>query len=277
MPELPEVETIVRRLAEALPGRRVARAEVRRANVVEGPVARFVGALEGAPIRAVGRRGKYIVATLEGDRIWVTHLRMSGRYRVEPPGLRDTEPAYTRAVFDLDDGGRLLYVDPRTLGLLEIVPAVAWRKRAAELGPEPLDPDFTPAVLRARLAASRVPVKPWLLDQTRVAGLGNIYACEALWRARVSPRRRARNVGPARAGRLHAAIVAVLSEAIGESGTSLGATYLDWADGEGERGRFRSALAVYGREGEPCPRCGEAVRRIVQGQRSTWFCPRCQR
>ncbi|MGH7565917.1 MAG: Fpg/Nei family DNA glycosylase, partial [Gemmatimonadota bacterium] len=187
------------------------------------------------------------------------------------------DEAYVRAVFDLDDGSRLAFVDVRTLGEMEVVTAAQWARRAAAMGAEPLDPAFTPEVLSALLAGSRRPVKEFLLDQTKVAGVGNIYASEALWRACISPRRRARNVGPARARRLHRAIVDVLSEAIGESGTSLGETYLDYVDTEGEPGSFQDFLAVYDREGEPCRRCGTPIRRIVQGQRSTYCCPTCQR
>jgi formamidopyrimidine-DNA glycosylase len=291
MPELPEVETIVRRLSESVPGRRIERAEVLRANVVRGTPRRFAKAIEGRTVARVRRRAKFIAAELDDGRVWVTHLRMSGRYLVDPGSRRNGRspggsgrvsdafelPAYTRAVFTLDDGTRLLYIDARTLGGMELLSASEWEARSAALGPEPLEPGFTPEVLIERLATSRQPVKPFLLDQTKVAGIGNIYAVEALWRARVSPRRRARNVGPVRATRLHRAIVDVLEEALGRSGTSLGATYLDYADGDGEPGEFYELLNVYDREGLPCPRCGTPIRRIVQAQRSTYYCPGCQR
>ncbi|MDX1661218.1 MAG: bifunctional DNA-formamidopyrimidine glycosylase/DNA-(apurinic or apyrimidinic site) lyase [Gemmatimonadota bacterium] len=306
MPELPEVETIVRRLDEVLPGRSVGAASVPRENVVRGPVARFVEAVEGSTVERVERRAKFIVIRLGGDRVWITHLRMSGKYRFVPAaGDAETEgrelgdgsarvatgdasaetalepdPAeakYVRAVFELDDGARLLYVDPRTLGEMEVLDGAAWREKEATLGPEPLAEDFTAEVLLERLSATRREVKIALLDQSVVAGLGNIYVCEALWRARVSPRRRGVNVGPTRAGRIHRAIVEVLSEAVGKQGTSLGATYLNWADDRGESGGFYAFLDVYGREGEPCRRCEAEIRRIVQAQRSTWYCPGCQR
>ena len=295
MPELPEVETIVRRLSESVPGRRIERAEVLRANVVRGTPRRFAKAIEGRTVARVRRRAKFIAAELDDGRVWVTHLRMSGRYLVVPGGRRNGRspersmgergrvadaaelPAYTRAVFTLDDGTRLLYIDARTLGGMELLSADEWEARSAALGPEPLEHDFTHEVLEARLATSRQAVKPFLLDQTKVAGIGNIYAAEALWRAKVSPRRRARNVGPVRAARLHRAIVDVLGEALGRSGTSLGATYLDYADGDGEPGGFYEQLNVYDREGLPCPRCGVLIRRIVQAQRSTYYCPGCQR
>jgi formamidopyrimidine-DNA glycosylase len=290
VPELPEVETIVRRLARRLPGRTVVRADVRRANVVRGSPRRFERAVTGATIESVSRRAKFLVFRLADGRVWWSHLRMSGHWRVERPrrgsrprgsgrAVRDVSPddPYVRAVFDLDDGSRLAFVDVRTLGEMEVVSAREWERRAADMGPEPLEPSFTPEVLAARLAESRRAVKEFLLDQTRVAGIGNIYAVEALWRARVSPRRRARNLGPVRARRLHRAIVEVLTEAVGKAGTTLGETALDYVDSEGVPGEFAESLAVYDREGEPCFRCGTLIRRIVQGQRSTYYCPTCQR
>ncbi|MFN2421178.1 MAG: bifunctional DNA-formamidopyrimidine glycosylase/DNA-(apurinic or apyrimidinic site) lyase [Gemmatimonadota bacterium] len=299
MPELPEVETIVRRLRKALPGRTVVRARVLRDNVVRGSKRRFRHAVEGARIVSVDRRAKFIVLGLDDGRVWLSHLRMSGKWLIETPPaearvvrdeasrgaaprkkrdpLRAELPAYTRAAFELDDGARLLYVDPRTLGEMEVMRGIEWQAREARLGPEPLEPGFTPELLTARLATSRRPVKEALLDQTKVAGLGNIYVSEALWRAGISPRRRAHHVGPVRARRLHTAIVAVLSDAIGRSGTSFGSTYLDFVDANGEAGEFYDFLAVYDREGEPCHRCGTPIARIVQGQRSTYYCPRCQR
>jgi formamidopyrimidine-DNA glycosylase len=285
MPELPEVETIVRGLRRGIPGRAVVHARVLRPNVVRGSVRRFARALEGARIESIERRAKFIVFRLADGRVWLSHLRMSGKWLLERPSARVREPdrgrpplpEYARAAFELDDGARLVYVDPRMLGEMEILSGEAWRERAAKIGPEPLDPDFTPDALAERLATSRRSVKEYLLDQTKVAGLGNIYVAEALWRAEVSPRRRACNVGPVRARRLHRAILDVLTEAIGRSGTSFGSTYLDFIDAEGESGEFYDFLNVYDREDLPCPRCGAPIRRIVQGQRSTYFCPRCQR
>ena len=280
MPELPEVETIVRRLRPRLRGRTVARAEVRRANAVRGRPRGFERAVTGATIESVGRRGKFLVFRLADGRVWWSHLRMSGHWRIERPRRRRAprpDDPYARAVFELDDGSVLSFVDVRTLGEMQVVSAREWARREAAMGVEPLAPEFTPAVLAEKLATSRRPVKEFLLDQTKVAGIGNIYAVEALWRARVSPRRRARNLGPARAERLHAAIVAVLEEAVENAGTTLGETALDYVDSEGVTGEFQDLLAVYGREGEPCHRCGTPIRRIVQGQRSTYFCPACQR
>jgi len=280
VPELPEVETIVRRLRPRLRSRTVVRAEVRRANAVRGVPRRFERAVTGATIESVERRGKFLVFRLADGRVWWSHLRMSGHWRIERPrrqrAPRPDDP-YARAVFELDDGSVLSFVDVRTLGEMQVVTAREWTRRERAMGVEPLAPEFTPEILAEKLATSGRPVKEFLLDQTKVAGIGNIYAVEALWWARVSPRRRARNLGPARAERLHAAIVAVLEEAVENAGTTLGETALDYVDSEGETGGFQDLLAVYGREGEPCHRCGTSIRRIVQGQRSTYFCPACQR
>ncbi len=290
MPELPEVETIVRRLARRLPGRTVIRADVRRPNVVRGSPRKLERALEGATIASVSRRGKFLVFRLEDGRVWWSHLRMTGQWRVERPrrgsarragrarAARDA-PAdpYARAVFDLDDGSRLTYVDVRTLGEMEVLTARGWARREAAMGVEPLSPAFTPDLLDDLLDHSGRQVKEFLLDQAKIAGIGNIYASEALWRARISPRRRARNVGPVRAMALHAAIVGVLQDAIRKAGTTLGETSQDYVDSDGVPGGFAEFLAVYDREGEPCRRCGTPIRRIVQGQRSTYYCPTCQR
>jgi len=290
VPELPEVETIVRRLARRLPGRTVIRADVRRPNVVRGSPRKLERALEGATIASVSRRGKFLVFRLEDGRVWWSHLRMTGQWRVERPrrgaarragralAARDA-PAdpYARAVFDLDDGSRLTFVDVRTLGEMEVLTARGWARREAAMGVEPLSPAFTPERLDDLLDRSGRQVKEFLLDQSKIAGIGNIYASEALWRARISPRRRARNVGPVRAMALHAAIVGVLQDAIRKAGTTLGETSQDYVDSDGVPGGFAEFLAVYDREGEPCRRCGTPIRRIVQGQRSTYYCPTCQR
>ena len=292
MPELPEVETIVRRLARRLPGRTIVRADVRRPNVVRGSPRKLERALKGATIESVGRRGKFLVFRLADGRVWWSHLRMTGQWRVERPrkgvvqsrrgraareAARVEDDPYARAVFDLDDGSRLTFVDVRTLGEMEVLTARGWARREARMGVEPLSRGFTPELLTELLDGSGRAVKEFLLDQSKVAGIGNIYASEALWRARISPRRRARNVGPVRARELHAAIVGVLSKAVRKAGTTLGETSQDYVDSDGVPGGFQEFLAVYDREGEPCRRCGTAIKRIVQGQRSTYYCPSCQR
>lgn len=276
MPELPEVETIVRHLRGGLPGQRVENARVLRPNVVRGAVPRFIRAVEGSTIETVTRRAKFILMQLDRGRFWISHLRMTGQWRLAGPDPT-AEPAYLRAEFNLSDGTRMLYIDVRTLGEMEIVSAEEWAAREALLGPEPLDEAFTAADLHRRMSKSRRRLKEFLLDQKQVAGLGNIYVSEALWRAGISPRRRACNVGPARVERLHRAVVEVLSEAIEGSGTSLGSTYLNFADAEGDRGEFYDRLRVYDREGGACARCGATIRRVVLGQRSSYYCPGCQR
>ena len=294
MPELPEVETIVRRLSRRLPGRTIVRAEVRRPNVVRGSPRKLERALTGATIASVGRRGKFLVFRLADGRVWWSHLRMTGQWRIDRPrasgrgsrsrrrrGVRERARAdidpYARAVFELDDGSRLTYVDVRTLGEMEVLSARGWERRESAMGVEPLEPAFTAERLGDLLDRSGRQVKEFLLDQSKIAGIGNISASEALWRARISPRRRGRNVGPVRAKALHAAIVDVLGEAIRKAGTTLGETSQDYVDSDGVPGSFAEFLAVYDRDGEPCFRCGTPIRRIVQGQRSTYYCPSCQR
>ena len=272
MPELPEVETIARGLRPLLEGNRVERADVWRANVVVGPVHVFTRALEGRTIESVGRRAKLLRFDLEGGGVWWTSLRMTGQYLVES-GEAGPLPPFARGRFDLESGERLYYVDIRTLGKMGVIGSDAWRARSAELGPEPLERSFTARDLGRRLKATRRRIKEVLLDQRVIAGIGNIYASEALFRAGIDPRTRAhRLTGPA-IERLHAAIRAVLKEAIASSGT----TFLSYADATGESGSFQRRLRVYDRAEEACRRCGGPVRRIVQGQRSTYFCPRCQR
>jgi formamidopyrimidine-DNA glycosylase len=286
VPELPEVETIARGLRPALEGATIARARVWRPNVIVGSPRRFERALTGRRIERVSRRAKLLRFDLDDGRVWWTSLRMTGHYRLDPGGGRADDapfpataaeagaaPPYARAAFDLAGGQRLWYVDVRTLGKLGVVGASAWERRERELGPEPLDPSFTPEELAARLRRTRRRVKEVLLDQRVLAGVGNIYASEALFRAGIDPRTRADRVGGPAARRLHGAIRRVLTDAIEHEGT----TIVNYAGANGEGGAFADRLRVYDREDERCPRCGAPVRRIVQAQRSTYFCPACQR
>jgi formamidopyrimidine-DNA glycosylase len=285
MPELPEVETIARGLRPVLEGNRIARADVWRANVVVGSVRSFTRALEGRRIEAVGRRAKVLRFDLEGGDVWWTSLRMTGMYLLEPAPprrsrsvrARPAEPAvlppFARGRFDLASGDRLYYVDIRTLGKMGVVRRETWEARAAALGPEPLERAFSVDELRARLKRTRRRIKEVLLDQRVVAGVGNIYASEALHRAGIDPRARADRLSGPMVRELHDAIRAVLREAIRARGT----TFLTYAGSDGESGEFYERLRVYDRAEETCPRCGGTVRRIVQGQRSTYFCPTCQK
>ncbi len=265
MPELPEVETFVRGLAPAV-GCAIASAEV-----LDAKLAVSADELTGARIAGIRRRGKYIGIELEDGRALVVHLRMSGRLRLE---CRECETKYARMILRLDDGTSVYFVDPRRLGHGR---AVRERVRPVHVGIEPLDAAFTAAALAKLAATSRAPIKQLLLDQKKVAGIGNIYAAEALWRAKLDPRRKANELSRAEIGRLHKAIVGVLGEAVAQLGTTLGTSVSDYHPTTTETGSFQNHLAVYGREGEPCERCGEGIERVIQAGRSTCFCPACQR
>lgn len=271
MPELPEVETIVRGLAPRLEGRRLRAVEVRRPDVVAGePAEAFAAALTGRQIRRLRRRAKYVVAELD-EGVLLGHLRMTGRLHLQAP---DTPlPTAAALLFWLDDGTLLVYADVRRLGRWRRLPTAAWEAEAARLGPEPLEPTFTAQELAKRLARSRRPLKVWLLEPRNLAGIGNIYAAEALFRAGLDPRRPASSLTLADARRLHAAVRQVLTEALAHQGTTL----RDYRTADGADGAFRRWLRVYGRAGAPCVACGAPLERIVQSGRSTVFCPRCQR
>jgi formamidopyrimidine-DNA glycosylase len=275
MPELPEVETVRRGLALKMTGRRIVAAELRRPDLRRPFPPELAERLGGAEIGALGRRGKYILIELDGDGMLLLHLGMSGRVTAGPAGAPAVR--HDHVVLRLDDGTVVTLNDPRRFGTLDYL-----RKSEADrhpllagLGPEPLGPDFTATYLAQKLAGRITPIKAALLDQRVVAGLGNIYVCEALYRAGILPKRLAGTIGRGRAERLVAAIRAVLEEAIEAGGSSL----RDYVQANGELGYFQHRWAVYGREGEPCPgcTCREGVRRIVQSGRSTFFCVRRQR
>ena len=274
MPELPEVETVVRLIRPDLEGRRIEDARVGWARTLGG-VSRpaFERGVVGARVARVWRRGKYIVLDLErgggAAGCVVGHLRMTGRMHVEP---RDSDPgAYVRVSLDLDDGRVFRFVDVRKFG--RFVYAARPEDVFAELGPEPLGAEFTAGWLRAGLRRKRRMLKPLLLDQAFLAGLGNIYVDEALHRARLHPLRLSNRVpGPA-SDRLHAAIRSTLAAAIEHEGSSFDAFY---RTPEGQPGGYQDQFQVYGRDGRPCRTCGRTIRRIVVGQRGTHLCTRCQ-
>ena len=278
MPELPEVETVMRGLRARLEGRVIARATLHRPDLRWAVPTGLAGRLCGAQVLGFRRRAKYILMRLDGGDSVLVHLGMSGRMNVDR-SAPDAPGRHEHLVIETDDGWRVGFVDPRRFGSLDLVATRdedAHRLLAA-LGPEPLDPAFDAAVLSGRLRGRRTSIKAALLDQRVVAGLGNIYVCEALFRARVSPTRLAMTVPGARAARLVSAIRAVLGEAIAAGGSSL----RDYVQPDGELGYFQHAWKVYGREGQPCGRCPGApdcdgVARIVQSARSTFFCPRLQ-
>jgi formamidopyrimidine-DNA glycosylase len=269
MPELPEVETTVRGLERVLEGRRLARVEVRRADLRRAFPEDLGQRLTGATVTSLGRRAKFgLIGTDRGDTL-VFHLGMSGHWRIDPPvrGVHD------HLLLETEDGHALALNDARRFGSVDLVTTGAladWPPFAA-LGPDALIP-LDGRWFRRRFAGRRGPVKPLLLDQRTVAGLGNIYACEALHRAGIHPARAGGAIGVARLDRLAAAIPEVLGEAVSAGGSSL----RDFVSPDGTLGYFSKSFAVYGREGEPCA-CGGTVKRIVQGGRSTFYCPRCQR
>lgn len=270
MPELPEVETTVRGLAPALEGRRIRRVLMRRPDL-RRPMPQDLGQrLTGATVTALGRRAKYgLIDTDRGDTL-IFHLGMSGRWRVDPTEVL----AHDHLILETEEGRTLALNDPRRFGSVDLVPTAGvedWPAFKA-LGPEPLGPDFTADHLRQALAGRIASIKLLLLDQRIVAGLGNIYVCEALYESRISPRRAGGSLTKPRLERLVGAIHGVLESAI-EAG---GSTLRDYARPDGELGYFSKQFKVYGREGEPCE-CGGTVERYTEGGRSTFWCPKCQR
>jgi len=271
MPELPEVETTVRGLARVLDGARLVRVEPRRPDMRFPFPPDLVQVLTGARVTGLSRRAKYGLVHTDREATMIFHLGMSGRWRIDPEALGPHDHLV------LETGAHLLSLcDPRRFGFVALARTDAldaWPAFAA-LGPEPLGESLTPAHLAAALAGRKQAVKLLLLDQRIVAGLGNIYVCEALHRARIDPCKPGGRVSRAALARLVPAIRAVLEAAIGAGGSTL----RDYARPDGQLGYFASAFAVYGREGEPCLReDGGTIGRIVQGGRSTWYCPRCQR
>lgn len=296
MPELPEVETVRRGLAPAMTGRRILRVEQRRPDLRFPFPVDFAKRLEGAVVQLLRRRAKYLVAELSTGETLLMHLGMSGRFTIVPPD----EPAGKRTpgsfthdqgglaqhdhvVLHMEGGTLITYNDPRRFGYMDLVPAGAINDCAhlAGLGIEPLGNELNAGYLADRAMGRCTDLKAFLLDQRNIAGLGNIYVCEALYRARLSPRRRAGALADARgratrrAERLVPQIRAVLEEAI-EAG---GSTLRDYRHADGALGYFQHAFKVYGREGEPCPTpgCGAKIQRIVQSGRSTFYCGQCQR
>jgi formamidopyrimidine-DNA glycosylase len=279
MPELPEVETVMRGLRARLEGRRIVRAAAHRPDL-RWPIPPGLGRrLTGARVLGFRRRGKYILMRLDGGDSVLLHLGMSGRMLIEKAGRNEVTP-HEHLVLETDEGWRVGFVDPRRFGSVDLVPTAQEdsHKLLADLGPEPLDATFCVASLSASLAGKRTPIKAALLDQKIVAGLGNIYVCEALFRARISPQRSAHTIPGARAARLVPEIKDTLTEAIAAGGSSL----RDYVQTNGELGYFQHAWKVYGREGEPCEPCPgkpvcHGIKRIVQSGRSTFYCPRFQR
>jgi formamidopyrimidine-DNA glycosylase len=267
MPELPEVETIRRQLAPHLEGRTISDVEILDARWTRpAPVGFVEDELRGARVERVDRNGKYLIWALDRDRHLLVHLRMTGSLLFDP----DPEPSHTRARFLLDDGHRVAYVDPRRFGTAHLVHGSAAREAylAARLGVEPFTPEFTVAYLRRQAKGRTAPIKAFLLDQRRIAGIGNIYADEALFRARVHPLRPAGRLTGAQWVALHDSIEDALAAGIEAKGASID----DFRHVDGARGSFQDRFLVYGREGEPCVTCGRPIRKLVVGGRGTYVC-----
>jgi formamidopyrimidine-DNA glycosylase len=275
MPELPEVEHVVRALRRAVIGRRIVAAELRLPRLLVHPSpSSFKRQLRGAGITGVSRRGKYILIALDNDHVLLVHLRMTGKFI--SVGLDDSLPRYSHIIFHLDNDRRLVFSDMRQFGRLRLLSSTALKELAQikALAPEPLLDEFTPEYFLATIKKSRRSLKQLLLDQTKILGLGNIYASEALFLARISPFKSAVTLSRKRALLLFAAIREVLHEAI-EAGSTLKIDLDDLNTSYfGSDERF---WRVYEREGEPCVNCGAKIHRAVQGGRSTYFCPKCQR
>ncbi len=273
MPELPEVETVVRDLAAAgLAGCRICSVAALWPKTLQPPHGIGWQAVEGCRIEAVSRRGKYIVLELSGGLQLLIHLRMSGRLGIAPHAAAD-EP-YLRVRLLLEDGRELRFYDPRKFGRWQLVSGA--ESPLLNLGPEPLTPAFTAAALRRALRGRKGALKPLLLNQSGVAGLGNIYVDEALWAAGLHPLRPADSLKDAEINELRKAIRKVLRRAIGAGGTSLGSGRTNFYGLEGRPGRNLPRLKAYGRKGLPCERCGGILQRTVVAQRGTHFCPECQ-
>ncbi len=291
MPELPEVETVRRGLAPVMEGATFVKVEQRRPDLRIPFPARFAQRLIGRRVIALGRRAKYLLADLDDGTVLVMHLGMSGSFRIEAEGKTATPGAYYRAtakltahdhvVFHMSSGVGVVFNDPRRFGLMDLVPRTGLdqSKHFKAVGIEPLGNELSAATLATLMAGRQAPLKAALMDQRLIAGLGNIYVCEALWRARLSPDRKAGTLATktgrpaAAAERLATAIREVLNDAIAAGGSSL----RDHIRANGELGEFQHAFAVYDREGAPCLRGKGIVRRKVHSGRSTFYCPLCQR
>lgn len=295
MPELPEVETVRRGLQSTLEGAMIERVELRRGGLRFPFSQRFAARLKGHRITALRRRAKYLLAELDDNTTLLMHLGMSGSFRIEAPGEKNAKPvaddavyykrgkleAHDHVVFHLKGGTRIVYNDPRRFGFMLLIPPKGFDAHSmlADLGFEPIGNELSAEALAPRFATRAAPLKAVLSDQHVIAGLGNIYVCEALWRARLSPRRAARTLVRAdgtpteRLVRLVEAVRAVIADAVEAGGSSL----RDYVQANGELGLFQHRFSVYDREGKRCPRGDGTIRRIVQSGRSTFYCPACQR
>ena len=283
MPELPEVETVRRGMEPAVVGQKFVRVQVNRPDLRWPFPDRMSERLLGARVDRLRRRSKYILCDLDSGETLLIHLGMSGRVLIsgDPLGqfVRDhpAKEKHDHVVFDFENGARVTYNDPRRFGAMDLLPTdeIETHPLLAKLGPEPLGNSFNAEALGTALKGRNSPIKTVLLDQKTVAGLGNIYVCEALYRAGIDPRRKAKAISQARVAKLTSDIRDVLRSAIESGGSSL----KDYRQADGELGYFQHSFDVYDREGQPChtPSCAGSIRRLVQSGRSTFFCPQCQR
>lgn len=273
MPELPEVETVKRDLTRHVLGLRIETLQIVDARVIRDiSAAQFKSRLTGRTIKAISRRGKAIVWTLDNGLHVVIQLMMTGQlvHRSDRP---DRFPKETKVIFQLSNGIHLIYNDQRLFGRLTCVEDLGTFKHFMNLGPEPFEAKFNPAFIKESFRRRMVPVKNALMDHTFVAGIGNIYASEILFRSGIDPRRKTQRINAAEIERMHRMTLEVLEEAILHRGSSM----RNYRDGNGEKGKFNERIKVYAREGEPCLTCGQEIIKIVQGGRSTFFCKQCQR
>ncbi|MCI1856777.1 MAG: DNA-formamidopyrimidine glycosylase [Sporolactobacillus sp.] len=274
MPELPEVETVKRTLNELVIGKTIDHVEIRWPKIIHRPAdpRLFAMLLQGETVRHVGRRGKFLLFELDRF-VLVSHLRMEGRYRLDPEGV--LVDRYTHVIFHMTDHTSLRYRDVRKFGTMHLFnKGSEWdRPPLNKLGPEPFSPSFTVATLAEKCARTKRAIKPVLLDQAIVAGLGNIYTDESLFRARIHPLTPADQLSVAEVAALHRAILETLGEAVRLGGTSV----RTFVNSQGQMGLFQQRLCVYGRKGEPCPVCGTPIEKIKVGGRGTHFCPHCQK
>jgi formamidopyrimidine-DNA glycosylase len=268
LPELPEVETIVRDLSKSLRYKTFSDIIVHDIFVLRQKEKDFIRWIRGQAIEEITRRGKAVIVHLSSGEFLVIQLMMTGQLIAN--GLKDR---HTRITFIFSDGSCLLYNDQRRFGQLRVLAQLSELKHFNILGPEPFSKDFTPVFMREAFRKTVRPIKNVLLDHTFVAGIGNIYACEILFRSQVSPKRQARRISLAEIKTIHHETINVLKEAIIHRGSSL----RNYRDGAGKKGRFNERLAVYSRQGLPCPRCQKSVRRITQAGRSTFYCGHCQK
>lgn len=274
MPELPEVETVKRTLEKKITGLTITGVEINMPKVIREPDAEeFSKIVTGGKISRLGRRGKYLLIYLSGDKVLIIHLRMTGRLVYTDPN--EPLPRHTHVVFRLNNGYELRFIDMRQFGRIQLssIRNLNQVKGYKDLGPEPLGQDFSRDFLRKEFKRKRVRIKSLLLDQTFIAGLGNIYADEALHRARINPKRMACTLSPREIANLYRSIVEVIKEGIENRGTS----FRDYVDGDGRAGDYQTLLRAYNREGEKCLNCGTPIARLKVGGRSSYFCPSCQK